>query len=227
MPIIPLLQTQINDIALAIKERGLEITDFEWQTVDSQNITGVKVPLLIHKPTRYFTLFDFRDPKGQLFSLERCPGRDRLSDSREFESWEAARSFAVNWLDFLKKEIEAPDLWKAISHETSLLTAAADVDSNAPFTAEEQQYIHSQLQGLREYLLTVHRLDPELVGPQIQYLVESAGRMGRKDWTAILVRIIVNVIVSAGLPPETSREILKFAWTLLGNTITSRPPLLP
>jgi hypothetical protein len=87
----------------------------------------------------------------------------------------------------LKREIESPDLWGAISLEAEILESAASAGtSNAPFTIGEKAYIVQGINEIKQYLLTAHKLDPELdpelVESRLNYLVESSEREGRKDW---------------------------------------------
>jgi len=54
--------------------------------------------------------------------------------------------YVRSWLENLKREITAPDLWESLSSESSLSAAASDgFDGNAPFTPEERTHVRSSL----------------------------------------------------------------------------------
>ena len=97
------------------------------------------------------------------------------------------------------------------SSGAQVLESAASTDtSNAPFTDEEKAYIVEGINEIKQYLLTAHKLDPELVESRLNYLIESWERVGRKDWINLLISVLVGIVISAALPPEATRELFRF-----------------
>jgi len=123
------------------------------------------------------------------------------------------------WLSYVKRDIETPDLWASISQEANIINAASEAGSNTPFSEDEKNYIKNGLNEIKQYLLTAHKLDPELVEGKINYLIESSGRMGRKDWITLLVGALVGIVSAAYLPPETTRDIFRFVGAVLRNIL--------
>jgi hypothetical protein len=105
-----------------------------------------------------------------------------------------------------------------------LESAATSDSSNTAFTANEKKYILSGLNEIKQYLLTAHKLDPELVESRLNYLAESSERVGRKDWLNLLISVLVGIVINAALPPEATRELFRMAGTVLRQILTS--PLL-
>jgi hypothetical protein len=77
----------------------------------------------------------------------------------------------------------------------------------------------SGLSEIKQYLLTAHKLDPELVEARLNYLIEAAERVGRKDWINLLLSVLVGIVIQAALPPESIRELLRFVGTVLSQIL--------
>ncbi len=222
MEIRNLLRSQANKIFQAINNAGFEPSDFEWQ--DAQSLySGREVSRLVHKPSGYSFSFDNSDE----FRSEWSPADQTEWDVGNDYSWTSQLDWFVHWLTYLRRETESPDLWGAISSGSQVFESAASSDtSNAPFAAEEMAYIVQGINEIKQYLLTTHKLDPELVESRLKYLVESSERVGRKDWINLLISVLVGIVISAALPPEATRELFRFVGTVL-RQIINQPLLLP
>lgn len=222
MEIRHLLRSQANQVFEAIKNAELEPSEFEWQDAESLYSAHV-VSRLVHRPSGYSFSFDNEDE----FHSQWSPGHQTKWDGGGDNSWIAQLDWFVDWLTYLRREIETPDLWGAISSGAEVLESAASTDSsNEPFTAEEKIYLVQGINEIKEYLLTAHKLDPELVESRLNYLIESSERVGRKDWINLLVSVLVGIVISAALPPEATRELFRFVGTVL-RQIINQPLLLP
>jgi hypothetical protein len=139
---------------------------------------------LFHKPSHSYFLFD--NSVG-FYSLG-TPGDEKQFEYENSENWGQQLLDVVGWLSYVKRETEQPDFWAEVSKEAQILESAASSNtSNAQFTADEKKYILNGLDEIRQYLLTAHRLDPELVESRLKYLAESSDRVGRKDWLNLLI----------------------------------------
>lgn len=159
-------------------------------------------------------------------SSQWSPGQQKVVEWVTTGSWGEQLILVQRWLTYLKREIESPDLGGAISKEAQILESAASADkSNVPFSAEEKAYIVQGINEIKQYLLTAHKLDPELVESRLNYLVESSERVGRKDWINLLNSVLVGIVISAALPPEATQELFRFVGTVL-KQIINQPLLL-
>jgi len=176
---------------------------------------------MVHRPSGYYFVFD----NVIEFVSKWEPGAQTLVDSNYSANWEDQFDWFRDWLTYVRRETESPDLWRAISKEAEVLESAASAGaSNALFTAEEKDYIVEGINEIKQYLLTAHKLDPELVESRLNYLIESSERVGRKDWINLLISVLVGIVISAALPPETTRELFRFVGTVLRKIINM--PLL-
>ena len=215
-----LLPSQANQALRVIENGGWEKTDFEWQEIRGDN-SGQPVSQLIHRASGYYFVFD--NVGG--FRSKWSPGEQTPEQTENAMSWQVQLELLAHWLTYLRREIQSPDLWGAISKEAQILESAASSDtSNAPFTAEEKTYIVQGINEIKQYLLTAHKLDPELVESRLNYLVESSERVGRKDWINLLISVLIGIVINAALPPEATRELFRFVGTVLRQIIDT--PLL-
>ncbi|HMH44820.1 MAG TPA: hypothetical protein VK557_15120 [Pyrinomonadaceae bacterium] len=221
MEIKHLLKSQANEVFEMITALGLEPSDFEWQTVKGY-VTTYQVSELVHRSSGYYFMFD---NAGDRFFSKWSPGKETLSQTLEAGSWLAQCKLVAAWLSYLKRETHSPDLWEQISTEARVLESAASSDStNDSFTADEKAYIVQGIQEIKQFLLTAHKVDPELVEARLNYLIESSERVGRKDWINLLISVLVGIVINAALPPETTRELFRFVGTVLRQIINM--PLL-
>lgn len=218
-----ILNSQKMEFFNIVKQTGLNPADFEWTEQESNWMKKVVISKVAHRPSNYFYIFDLRD-NG--FAAKYSPANDKAIDYDFFDYWEEQFNNACNWLVYLKREIEAFDPWTAITQESALINATNSNDSNTPFSTSEKSYIISGINEIKQYLLTAHKLDPELIESRLNYLIEASDRVGRKDWINILLSTMIAIVVAAALPPETTREIFRFVGGVLSQ-IFHQPLLLP
>lgn len=213
-----LLRSQKNAIYEEILRLKMKPSEFEWQEVVSPRFpaTGHKVSKLVQGPEYYF-LFD--NAEDVCFS-EWCPDDEKFIGSRTSNViWEKQFQNCKDWLSYLQRETESPNLWEAIAQESQIISAASLADLNTTFTKEEKEYIHSGIEEIKQYLLTAHKIDPELVESRLNYLAEASERVGRKDWINLLLSVLIGIVVAAALPPETTREVFRFVGQVLKNVL--------
>jgi thioester reductase-like protein len=213
-----LLRSQANSVFDEIIKQGLNPGEFQWVDVESPyNGDSVIVSKLEHQ-SEYYYIFD--NDEGEFYS--QWSPHDEVVKSDEYvehKNWGEQFSSFQLWLEYLKREIESPDLWNAIAQESEIIDATTSGDSNTQFTKEEKAYIFSGIEEIKQYLLTAHKLDPELVESRLNYLAEASERVGRKDWINLLLSVLIGIVVAAALPPETTREIFRFVGQVLHNVL--------
>ena len=166
MPKETLLQTQRNAVLSVLRQEGFEPSDFEWREAESSWSDSWMVPVLVHRPSVYSYKFDIADEGGikghQAFY---SPGGEspQVQPSRGFFEWkDHLEVISTEWLPNLKREIEAPDLWAAVSQEKQLVEAASSPKvENTAFTKEELGYISTQLREIKEFLFRTQPLSPQ------------------------------------------------------------------
>lgn len=223
MEIRHLLKSQANQVLEELRYGGWNPSEFKWEDTVSPNF-GLKhrVSQLTHHPSGYYFIFD--NPGG--FHSKWSPAMEQRVQGTKSGSWNQQVMHFRQWLGYLRREVESPDLWAEIAKESELLEATAADDSNTPFNEGEKAYILSGIEEIKEFLLTAHKLDPELVEARLNYLAEATNRVGRKDWINLLISVLVGIVMQAALPSETTRELFRFVGTVL-RQILKQQLLLP
>ena len=174
-----LLQSQRNHVFAAVRDAGFDPSDFEWDRDALDAGASASIDVLRHPTSGGF--FEFRHV-GRSKANRFAPGEDVAVSSNNPGSWELQLAYVRRWLEYLKREIEAPDLWGETSKERELVDAARGEGSNEPFTEDERGLISRQLRELKEYLVASYELNAgqqAILEDRIRYLDEATGRQGR------------------------------------------------
>ena len=222
MPEQLILRSQANQVFRILQQFDLSPQDFDWAKTSSRYTRETTVSKLLHRNTDFYFIFDFRN--GAHY-CELSPGQSSITEEQFPGSWDLLLGYFGSWLNYLKREIEAPDLWQAISQETVLTRASTTEDDISPFSADERKRLSSDLDEIKRYLLSTqefsddqkHYLDSRFI-----HLEEAAGRMGRKDWITLAVGILTNIVIGLALSPSIARELFRIAGSLLKWVIKSQ-----
>lgn len=218
MPIGNLLKSQSNEVYLALAKKGFKASDFEWEEVDSLNYAKRKSALLRHTSSDYYFVFDNHGKFYYQFS----PDEQNFFRHGQRDSWIGLMSAFNDWVDYLAREVNAPDLWAELPSETELIESTSSENDNSKFNEEESKLIVKGMEEIKQYLLTAHKLDPELIEGQLKYLVESSERLGRKDWKNALIAVLFSIIIEGGIAGHGAQEIFQFVWTILQTVLIQK-----
>jgi len=223
-----LLQTQRNEVFEAVNAKGLDPRSFEWTQWSSKFKRGAQVSILRHNPSGLYFRFDFSN-EGHW--CEFSPGAQSPSEAHPSNTWFKQMDHVGSWLKYLRREIQAPDLWATLAGGSTLsaVAASAQPGENSPFSPPELKRIEGSLAEIRAAVIASHDISGDVlerIDANLTYLLESAERLGRKDWLNVAVSVVVNIIVTAAVPPETARHILTVAGSVL-TWVLGGSPLLP
>lgn len=216
------LRTQTNQLFEMITSAELTPNEFIWEQVNFASGVACK---LVHISSGFY--FTFYYPGGSNYISAWSPAKQSISETGDAKNWDGQMSQFRNWLFYLKREIQAPDLWGAISQETEIVEATATDTDNTPFSKSEKEYIKSGVREIKEYLLKAHNLSEQnatLVEGRLNYLIEASARVGKKDWINLLLSVLVGIIINTALPADSARDLLRFAGQALKEVLHS--PLL-
>ena len=217
MAIKNLLKSQTNEVYLALVEAGWDASQFEWSEVKSPNYKDKYSAKLTHKGSGYYFIFDIHDT----FKFKFSPGNQTLEYnwSGLGATWNYLMTYVISWLNYLSREVNAPDLWSELPSDSKLIESTSEETDNTKFNTEEKKAIKKGLEEIKQYLLTAHKLDPELIEGQLKYLVDSSERLGRKDWKNALIAVIFSIIIQGGIAGHSAQEIFQFVWTVLKTVL--------
>ena len=182
-------------------------------------------------PTLTYTLSEFYfqfGPSHVAFS----PGEEAQRQQIDRLNWVGKSTFLRNWLTYLKREIDAPDLWGSLSQEQELLSIEPAEAVNTPFTADEQVQIKSAIEEIRVYIISTYSLaeePPAKINRKLDYLIDASTRLGRIDWKNLFVGALISLALQQLSPSGPGlREVLGVAGNLLRHVLGGiiSPPLL-
>lgn len=221
---VKLLRSQANDVFSLIRRVEMEPAEFVWELVVSQ-FGRYWVQQLVHKPTGYYFVFDFAENKHCL----RCsPWTDGPEHSSYTVSWNSQYDGVTEWLQALRREASAPDLWGQLS-KVKPLTAENAPKKNTPFTRKEQTAITIRLDEIsksieQSYSLT--KAEFKLVHGRLEEMKESSERLGRKDWQMFVAGVIFNIAYDLAKTSSQSTAVATYLSQMLGQMIHQLPKLL-
>lgn len=218
-----ILTSQKNQVLTAIRKHDLDPFNFSWAAVTSYMTADLNVSCIRYDGTGFFFRFDFlNDEHYSVFA----PGEDKSEDTKYPGDWASQFSNVVNWLRYVKREIDEPDLWKDLAKFQLPEGGRLSPDiSNEPFTAAQVDIIAEGLDRVRAYLESEVKLTAEhrvIVNDRLDYLTAAAGRQGRRDWLHTCIGVIVTISTAVGLAPNEVRAI----WAIVKASVSAFVPLI-
>ena len=123
---IRLLKTAQNDVLDRVKASGITPTQFVWETVVTQewgagyqySYTASK---LVHEPSGFYYQFGS-------YSDEFSPGHLQRVEHKKVgkDDWFGRLQVVTYWLNELKEQLDAPDLWAELLEVRRLSQTASD-----------------------------------------------------------------------------------------------------
>ena len=219
-----LLQSQKNEVLQLIADAGLNPAEFQWKVeTQDRHLVGYEKEIghrLVHMPTKYY--FSFLDvhkvgtdsPTRAPHSVRFSPNRDYVDGGNNEIHWpEVLEGFDI-WVTALKREYEAPDLWKQL-REGHLPTLKPDVDERSTFSPEEVKRVEKGV----DQLIKKVRKDQRKLGlsdEQIEWMAgefESLKRAvqhsDKRQFAYMLVGVVISVSVALTLAPDRTRELFQ------------------
>jgi hypothetical protein len=208
-----LLKTQRNQVFEILVANGWHPSEFSW------NLPQYGHSRLIHNQSKwYISLEMYQAPhSGEYVYYE--PGEGSIAGYSS-GGWETFLSEIPKWLNYMRREMDAPDLWSVGATPTMLRTdtklATAD---NSSFSDQEKRRILQCVGEVREYINANHSLNRDqqrFVEDRLTHLIEASYRLGRKDWVVLALGALTNVVVGLALAPDISRELFRLMLSSIG-----------
>ena len=220
-----LLNKQKNDVFERVKQGGLDPLGFEW--VDRKNAHNVQYSVLRlrSEPSFYFD-FDYTDH----FRPHCSPWHDRREVRLSTASWIEVLNYVNAWIQSLKNELNTPDPWNALSDYTEISGVRVAPNSvNTQFTVPEAEKVAHAIEDIRKLLLNhvgSATAQAAAVNDQLNSLLESSKKMGRKDWFNLAIGALITLAMNIALPPEITKQAFEILKASLTGIVHLLPPIL-
>lgn len=223
-----LLTSQKNELLQRIKNAGLNPAEFQWKVENPQDLYGYQKEIglrLVHTPTAYYCSFidvkklptdrmmDYgrRDgPHGVHFS----PHSDYVEGGNTGIKWsDVLHGFDI-WVSALKREYEAPDLWKQL-REGHLPTLKPDVDERSTFSPDEVKRVENGVDQLIKKVRKDQRKlglsdeQTEWMAGEFESLKRAVQHSDKRQFVYMLVGTVISVAVALTLAPDRTRELFQ------------------
>jgi hypothetical protein len=226
---VPLRTTQRNDVLAEIEDVGLDAAHFEWSDFEARRLEAIDV--LVHRPSTNVR-FAFHFLENGNWYLNWQPGAQGPTDRRSpGPYWRDVLPHVGQWLETVRSELEAPDLWAEIGRAREAVSELPPNVQNTPFNPDEQRQIEQRFEAVKSQ---VRQTNPELDAEQLRAidstldsLVDASKKLSRLDWRSLVVGAIIEKGLDSVLPSDVVRHVLVITLrsiaTLFGHDIPELP----
>jgi hypothetical protein len=214
------MMTEKNAVFEAVDRAGLDARAFEWRVLESYmepsqfGANYSEASQLHHCASGYFYTF------GQYIDQFSPGPTDRIESASLYEysdsnKWRNRWSALTTWLERLKEELEAPDLWQEMLKERSLSVSTALLPPTEHFTDADRRYLAESLRRIEADIGQQHQLtatQTQAIHDGFEEIKYAMDRFGKKDWVSMATGLLFNVMVGVALSPSAARDLYhKFA----------------
>ena len=221
-----LMPSQQNKVLEVIQEAGLSPADFEWRFAQSRETeTGDSIPIsmLTHKESGYsfeFDRFPNRFGGDPIVASHYSPGNESLEDRSTANNWVHQCHQFAEWLGYLARELEAPDLWGSLPEPGRRLLESVEAAElgREPFTVEEQQALTVVLNDIKVELFQQFDFSPSQsasIEEGFEELKKATPILGRRFWITSVVGLLVAWVTSGILTSDRA----EWLWKTLGEKV--------
>lgn len=222
-----LLTSQQDDVFALVGAAGFDPREFEWTIMA---VAGRETAQTLQHSSGAFFQFHLADDR---YHFGYCsPGRETREQEvgSEWGSWGELLPGVAAWLDYIQREVSAPNFWAQLDIERELIAAPPAATENTPFTAEEQAEIAARIEELKRYARQTYQLTAaqyEAIDARLDYLVDASTRAGRRDWQLLLIGALMGLALEAIIPPESVRGLMVLGLRGLAHLLGVDTPELP
>ena len=220
-----LLKTQKNEVFNILLNTGQNPAGFSWSqefSKRSSKVTAerIEVSVLIYQGGESYFLFD---NYGHKFFSEFSPGDKEFVQTEFAHHWFEQRVYVESWANYLKREIDAPDLWREVEkYRDTFSLLPPDQLVNEPIPAYEVEQIVASINLLADKIEEQFGLNEDqnnLVRSRLNYLVDASKRQGRLDWIHTAIGVLVTISISLTLAPEKAQRLWQLFKDVVGKSI--------
>jgi len=205
MELLKSQKAQVFDLA---KAYGFGPARLKWIRLGSHFRHGGNVPALQVIGTDFFFAFD-DDRGGRIAAFS--PGLEALNESQRANNIEEVLQFFIAWLQYLRRELAAPDPWAEIERQTVCFDLRfGEGMSESPFSVAEYRQVKQTLSVIQELLITHAKgngIEHDSILAGIKRLEKAAENQDRKSWFQLVVGYLLSTATAMALDPEKTRAL--------------------
>ncbi|MDQ3021320.1 MAG: hypothetical protein M3R36_12235 [Bacteroidota bacterium] len=202
-----LLLTQKNQLFDLIELEGL--SPIQFNIIETENRLGLS------------TRFEYANSGFFLFESEisdflshviYSPGDFTFQSGTNTKDWNENIKHFRGWLNYLKREINAPDKWGKLQSEIENLNLIGAEDEDK-FSASEYEQLKVKMETLKKKIseLSLNPKQSEIINSKLDYLTMIALTLNKFDWKSLFIGTIISIIIQSSISPENSKAL----WLLI------------
>jgi hypothetical protein len=212
-----LSRLQQNELFTRFEKAGLPLDEWKFGVIEEDH--RGECLAFEHKPTgAHMRISLLNDRCYMTWRPATSQGKASATGGR----WATALAeVIIPWIDSVRRDHQAPDLWAALAAQSAITDAADQTNMRGRFTAEEVKQLRAGLDQIERFITTTQPLDGggrEKVKRRFDYLREAAGAGLRKiDFINIFVRTVFQMIVQGLVPPSAYGSVMSHAAAALNS----------
>lgn len=201
-----LLKSQKTEIFDLIEVNGLSPLQFEIIFIPNNYNSALSITKLLFKGTDYYFTFSFQQEEH--YSTF-CPGDEKYVEEEHSGDWETQKDAVINWLSYLKREINTPDKWQRLIDESENLKLMKYNEDSIKFNASEYLEIKSKINLLKNGLkeIGIEKEEMKTINSRLDHLEVLMQSMNKIDWKNLFVGTILSIPIQLSLSPDVAKGL--------------------
>ena len=200
-----LLKSQKNELLDLIVNAGFDPLQFELEEYSNENKEVLSVRSTTH-PEFHFYFIKSPDSTGN--TVIYSPGKESHREQEYLTiTWDSRRTPFFNWLQYLKREIEAPDKWQELLDASKSINWEITEQQNSKFTYQEVVEIENSIKIIKTRITDLPLLaeQTQRINEKLDYIKSKAETFGRVDWKNLVIGTLITLVMQLSLPREASK----------------------
>jgi len=189
-----LFVSQKDDLFDLIEETGyFTPSQFEIKEVQQKNSEYV-TEIRFKNSEFYFNLIPESTYQG-IFFANFSPGEKSIAEATSTLDWNRGTGYIDNWLEYLRRELTAPNKWDRLLQEIEQIKFAS-IEDQSKFTYQEYINLTSKIDQIKSSLDTIPFLEEQQLAiiNQLNHLTDSAKDLNKFDWKNLFIGTIISIV---------------------------------
>lgn len=204
-----LLKSQTNELFKVIESSGFSPNQFEIFNEEEYDnrfeiaFKGTDYNFYLKESTNY------RDRINVHF----CPGQTSYESKYVIGTWAEVPILFFRWLEYLRREISAPDLWERFQAMITEVSYKNDYSDDRRFTAREYEELSLRLNLLGEKIAQ-SGLDvtaQKVIMNKLNDIESLAKDLNKYDWFNLLIGTLMSIMIQL----HVTQDNANFVWSLV------------
>jgi hypothetical protein len=219
-----LLPSQKNQLRMRLANSHLDPDAFTLEAVNGpKRKQAEKAERIKHLGSDYYFTIEIVGEDRPTFYYEFFPSENRTRETNlatGFNTFNAVLDRFDKWIEVIKAEFAIVDLWNLKGRFQTAITKVTSQPDNRPIEPDEIDKITENLEAFRKYLGKTQLMseDPdglrakmEQIDANIDFLIDALPRFGRKDYMALFLSFVINIVSAITVSESAAQAILSFS----------------